>query len=663
MPSTPTASVSYKKQDGTLVLSADRKYLFFTPATPPGSSPAVTIPVNDITNLQQTPESSPKVALKVLVRDDNYVFSFTGKINARKEQENVTDALRNVIAANQAGKITVASTKIATNGQQNGASTEQSASMAIAKAISSKAVDEGWYDDAKLKADTQLQSSLLKANPQLQARLNQALKDRPEGVSIPQFNSQFWSARLHLLRAHAIEKAQRQGEYNVLPEIRFTRKAAEKDGDPDIKMLNITKEQIQLIFRQYPVVKEAYDANVPAPMDPGQFWTRFFGSRLLKRLKGEKITQQDPLDSVLDIYLDRNERAPLSLSDQHIPRFIDLEGNEQNHSQRLGNRPDEDMRPSSYDKVPILRTLNNLSQKMLSHVAPEDGEAHGPIGLDEEAYEQLRLNDLAMGDEDRRVRLSVREQQRYGGGEDDDLSHDAKLYARQDPAKVLSSLGTDLLPERLGSDEHGPLRLDRVLGFNSDDDSDSEDESVGNTNGNANIQSRKQAVVGSHAAMNGASTSVLASIKQRRIATSSDPSSLKGLSESTFEQLKITHSTTTEYLHYFWTLFLSEDSSRTPELAQMVASLDRSLDRINAVAKTAEDERQRKIDTLKRQMEEYERRTGKRRKLDLSAVDGGKAVVDAMVRPMVEALGTAARVYRKALEEQTREAGAAVGGD
>ena len=663
MSPTSRATVSYKKKDGALTIADDKKYLFFTPSAPPNSSPSVTIPIADITNLQQTPESSPKVALKVVVKNENHVFSFTSKENARKEQEGVTETLRNTIAAKKAQTaaqvLLVAVTP--TPAHQDGGEGEASATMAMAKAISSKAADEGWYDDSKLTSDFQLQRSLLESNKPLKDRFNQALHDRPESVSISQFTSQFWSARLHLLRAHAIDKAQKQGEYNVLPEIKFTRKEAEKEGEPDIKQLHITKEQIKLIFKQYPVVSEAYNENVP-PLDAGQFWQRFFGSRLLKKLKGEKITQQDPPDGILDRYLDRKEGGPASMA--QVPHFIDLEGNEQNHSQRKGNRPDEDMRPSSYDKVPILRVLNNLSEKMLSHVAPEDSEAHAPIGMDEETYEQLRLRDLATEDVDSRVVLNVREQQRYlGGGDDEDLSKEAKMYARQDPQRVLSGLRSDLQPGHLDSDEHGTLRLDRAIGFHSDDEgSDSEDEApplhAKQTNGTATSKSRRpRAQTGSHSAVTSASASILSSIKQRRSTSSTDPTSLNGLSQQTFDQLTITHNTTTEFLHYFWTLFLSGDNSRTAELAQLVSTLDRSLDRINAVASMAEEERQKKIEGLKQQVEEYERRTGRRRNVDLEAIGGGKAVVEGMVGPTVRALEQAAGSYRRVLEEQTRETG------
>lgn len=667
MPPTPTAAVSWKKQNGTLSLSADSKYLFFTP--PNASSPAVTIPVADVTNLQQTPESSPKVALKVFVKDESYVFSFTSEGKARKEQEAVTDSLRNIIATNKAKSDAVQSLVATPSGaatpagQSNGEDGGQSAAMAIAKAVSSKAAEEAWYDDNKLKSDFALQKSLLEANKALQARFNASLKDRPESVSIAQFTTQFWSSRLHLLRAHAIEKAQQMGEYNVLPEIGFTRIAAEKEGEPDIKQLNITKEQIKLIFRQYPVVKEAYDENVPKPLDAGQFWQRFFSSRLLKKLKGEKVTQHDPPDGILDKYLERRENTgPANIA--QIPHFIDLEGNEQNHSQRKGNRPDQDMRPSSFDKVPILRVLNNLSEKMLSHVAPEDGEAHAPIGMDEETFEQLRLKDLAMEETDSRVVLNVREQGKFVPG--DDLSAEAKLYARQDPTTVLSDLRSDLQPSHLGSDKYGILRLDKAIGYHTDsDESDSDSYDEIKPNGQPNGGSRKKRRVpikpiNSNATISSTTTSILSSIKTRRAASTADPGSLQGLSQSVFDQVQITHNTTTEFLHYFWSLFLSGDPSHSQELSQLATTLDRSMDRINSVAELAEKERQREVEKRKEKHREWERRTGKRRKIDVEAeVGGGKRVVEAMVGPTVRALGEAGQAYRTALEEQTKEIGVA----
>jgi transcription initiation factor TFIIH subunit 1 len=652
----PKATVTYKKKDGVLAVGDDSKYLFWTPSAPPGSPPSVTISIVDITNLQQTPETSPKVALKVFVKEESYVFSFTDKQSARKEQEVVTDTLRNVISASKAAAPIpqVATPNPGTPGAAQNGDGAQPAAMAMAKAVSSKSADEAWYDDAKLKADFQLQKSLLDVNKPLKERFNQALSDKPESVSAAQFTTQFWSARLHMLRAHAIEKAQKHGEYNVLPEIRWIRKPGEKEGDPDIKQLLITKDQIKLIFKQYPIVRDAYNDNCP-PMAPGDFWSRFFNSRLLKKLKGEKVTQHDPPDAAFDRYLEGSDLGPASIG--HVPTYMDLEGNEQDHSQRLGNRPDETMRPSTFEKVPILRVLNNLSEKMLSHVAPTDGEAHGPIGMDEETYEHLRLRDLANEDADNRVTLNIREQQRLtAGDQQDNASADAALYAQHDPQEVLSSLRSDLRPFSLGNEAQGLYSLDQAIGFDPDSDSEDEDAIHFQTFG---FKHKPPSHFSAKPALNHATSEIISSIAQQREFAASDPEDLHGLSQETYNTLSTTHATTTEFLHYFWSLFLSGDNSRTNELAQLVSTLDRSLDRINAVAATADAERNKKIANVKRQMEDYEKRTGKKAKYDFDTILGGKKVVDSMVKPTVGALAQATAAYRKAFDEQTKEAAAA----
>lgn len=524
--------------------------------------------------------------------------------------------------------------------------------MAIAQAVSSGAskATDGWYDDARLKADFELQKSLLDSNPALRQRFNEARRDKPESISITQFTTQFWSSRLHLLRAHAIEKAQAQGDYNVLPEIKFKRVPAERDGEPDKLMLNLAKEQVKLIFKQYPIVREAYNENVPQ-MDQNAFWSRFFMSRLLKKLKGQKITDDDPPDPIFDRYLNYKERGPANIG--YIPHFIDLEGNEQNHSQRQGNRPDETMRPGSFEKVPILRILNNLSEKMLSQVAPADGQAHAPIGMDEESYNELVLRDLAAEASDNRVVLNIKDQQRFLAGEQDNqLSAEAVQYAKEDPKEVLSLLQADIGPVALASDAAGGLRLEQAIGVQSDSD-DSDDEMNGQTNGSA--PKKKALRTGSKAAITGAVEDITSSIRTRRLATSGDPASFRGLSQPTYDTLTMTNNTTIEFLHYFWSLFLSGDSSRTNELARLVETLDKSVDRINAVAATAEEERQRSVDMLKQQMQAANPKSNKRRRLelDLESIGGGKKVVEEMINPTIKALLMATQQYRKAYEEQS----------
>ena len=46
----PRGSAAYKKKDGTLALSKDSQSVSWTPVAPPGSKPALTLPVSTITS-------------------------------------------------------------------------------------------------------------------------------------------------------------------------------------------------------------------------------------------------------------------------------------------------------------------------------------------------------------------------------------------------------------------------------------------------------------------------------------------------------------------------------------------------------------------------------------------------------------------------------------
>ncbi|KAL8692989.1 MAG: hypothetical protein Q9224_003847 [Gallowayella concinna] len=335
----PRGSAAYKKQDGTLAISKDGQSVSWTPVTPPGSKPTLTFPLSAITNLQQTPANNPKVALKIYAQSpgipapETHIFNFTSPTVARAEADAIKDSLSKAIQQAKAGGTTPA----APGGSAS------SAAMAIASAVSSGpqlgASQDGIYDDVRLQSNADLQQSLLKSNPQLSKTFRESLRTKPDSISDSQFGSQFWSTRIHLLRAHAIEKNQTRGSYNVLASI----KPETKDGAP---RLSISKEQIQLIFNQHAIVRRAYDENVPK-VSESEFWAKFFRSRLFKKLQDKLITDEDPTIPFLDKYLEIDEDAEHAkrLLASHVPHIIDVEGNEENHSQRKGNKPDFTMRP------------------------------------------------------------------------------------------------------------------------------------------------------------------------------------------------------------------------------------------------------------------------------------------------------------------------------
>jgi len=611
------AATQYKKQEGTLQYDSTKKAVIWTAAN--SVSAAVTIALADITNLQQTPAATPKVALRIVVQSssgpaaENYVFNFTSKSAAREEQVAITDELRNAIASLNAGAQT--STTSTTAGTITPAGGDgQPGSLAMASAVNAgakaSAAADSWYDDQKLKTNHELQQSLLRKDQALRERFEQSLREKPETITNTQFSLQFWSARMHLLRAHAIERSQMQGTYNVLAEV----KPKIVDG---VTRLNLSKEQIQLIFTQHPLVKHVYNEAVPQKLSEMEFWARFFVSRLFKKLKGERITDVDSTDSVLDKYLTLDEAALTGTQPadvQHIPHFIDLEGNEQNHSQRRGNRPDLDMRPNAADKVPILRALNNMSEKMMAHVVPTDGGLYAPVGMDEETYNQLRLRDLQADTAEDRVVLRIADQRKLFSSSSTNgtqhISPEAALYSTQDPSAVLSALSSDLSQ---------PLSLAAAASL-----------STNNTTSPSNASTT-------------ASTSQLLTLltQQRDLLLSTTATTT--LTPSSLQTLTLTQATTTEFLHYFWTLLLTPNTATAiRDLPSLLGTLTNSAARIAAVASEAEKERGAKIAEVKKRAREFEQRTGKRQRIDEGMVGvGGKAEVEDLMGWTVGAIEVA----------------------
>lgn len=535
-----------------------------------------------------------------------------------------------------------------TSGPDNGGA---SASMTMAQTLVSTPKDkEDPYDDAKLLVDITLQRSLLHSNEDLRRRFDQALRDKPDTISLAQFSNQFWATRVNLLRTHAVEKKQGAGTYNVLSVV----KPVVEDG---VQTLNMSKEQIQLIFAQHPLIKRVYNENVP-PLTETDFWSRFFNSRLIKKLRGERINDRvDPTDPKLDKYLNVNDAADAApqLLVPSIPLFLDVEGNEQNHSQKQGNRPDEKMRPASHEKVPILRTLNRMSEKMMAEVPPSDGaHSHGPAGLDEETYNQLVLRDLERAADDNRITLNIRDQnQFFSAGQGVHTSSSAETYAERTPAQVLSAMQRESQDIVANQTEKGGINLQTAIG--AEDDSSSDEES----------NATKKPKVGSRSSRKGAYSQIFNAIKQRQrlgdeSVTSSDTQSKEeaiklGVSDQVYDNLKMAHDTTVEFLHYFWAVFYSGDPERANEVAKLVETLDKSLDRIKAVADLAETERSERVRYLTEENDRYVKRTGKKRKFNPDIVPGGTKAVNGFVEPLRRAIDKARHEYQTALQEQLRQ--------
>ncbi|KAJ9495913.1 RNA polymerase II transcription factor B subunit 1 [Exophiala xenobiotica] len=645
----PQGQASYKKQAGILAISNDRKSVSWTPAQPPDAAPSLVISAANVVNLQQTPESSPKVMLKIFVQDPGqseptaHVFTFTSKADPRSEANAIKDALANVIQAQKAAQ-NAADAAAASNGGQ-------SAAMTIANVISSAGRGSSlWEDDDRLKSDVRLQQSLMQEDAALQRTFMEALSLKPESISTTQFTAQFWSSRVHLLRAHAIAQNQGRGKYNVFSELR------REDGGTK---LSLTQDHVRAIFEQYPVMRWIYDEVVPRKCsNEVEFWSRFFQSQLYMRLRGLKF---DPTKESRDKYLDTEEflnhpeltGLRTTAAEMHIPKFIDLEGNEENHSQRKGNRPDSELRATALDKAPIIRRLNALSEKLMATVRPNDFDASAPIGMTEATYEQLRLRDLGGDPEQERIILNIRDQSRFfsdkGKGHDEAVNgvDNTNPFKTIDVSQSIRDICDDLTIHfaRPGA---GVIPIDP---YEDEDEDEDQDDNMG-MDGTNNDRGPTRAETGSSLA----TKHILSLVQAHRDQTSEIPTA-SGLSTGIYDRLTLTQATTIEFLRQFWHAFLSGDAGRANEISSLVESLNRALDRINVIADDAEKERLEHIRTQERSLEERFRKTGRRHRLDPKAIRGGGAIVKQLLGPIIRSLANAVQRYRQAFEEQMKGLG------
>lgn len=242
-------------------------------------------------DLQATPPTAAKVMVKVFAKKEAdkdpepYVFTFTSPTSARTEADALKEALTLRIQETKAvsGSATPAA---------GAAGADAGSAAAMAAAMNGKLTD---WSKAKLEKDMALQQSLLKSDTELSKTFSETV------LSMAVTAEQFWSTRTHLLRAHAIEREQKRGPYNVLATV----KPKTEDG---VIKINISQDVIRDIFDQHPLVKTVYDENVPK-LSEEQFWTRFFVCRLFKKLKGEKLLPTDGTDTIFDRYLNRDDEG------------------------------------------------------------------------------------------------------------------------------------------------------------------------------------------------------------------------------------------------------------------------------------------------------------------------------------------------------------------
>ncbi|KAL8365826.1 hypothetical protein RB595_004550 [Gaeumannomyces hyphopodioides] len=649
---TPRGRAVYKKKEGIITLSDDRAAVIWTP-TPGSGPPSVSLPIETITNLQQTPDHVAKVMLKIFAKPPGeagepvtYLFNFTSPDDARSEANAIKDLLSKLLAEARTGdagiapKASAAPSPAPAAAAANGGGLSGSAAMSFANTVNTGKPRP--LDDAQLRLDIALQQSLMKKDRGLHQMYMEARATKPESISDATFNTQFWSSRTSLLRAHAIETSQKRGQYNVLASIKMT---PESEGSAKYK-LNFTPEQILMVLTQYPLLRRLYNEKVPKELSEVKFWSKFFVSNLARELRGEKLDPNHH-DNVFDKYTaSDNDKAIFGqFESQQLPHIIDISGNDVNQGGiKGGNLSAHDPNRPDRERGGPAKVLNSLSEMMLAHVSPVDGDRSKAeaLSMPEKEYRELALRDLHETAAPDRIVLNVRDQAHFFD-QTSGPSRDTREYEAQIPTVVLGDLGADLSELGQGG-ESGPSRgidLHAAIGVNDESDSD-EDEG----------RRRKAPRVGSRSARSAAQAQIWRALARSRGDTQGqveDEASPMGLPVELAQKAFITNATTTEFLKQFWGAFLSGDPDRAQELAYHVEALRNSVSRIEAVAEEAEEMRQRIIAARKQEIMEHYRRTKEKTRFSDNEIKGGKNAVMTLLRSTLGSLKAAQDRYQEAL--------------
>lgn len=417
----------------------------------------IAIPLNKLVGLQVSKESNPKMMLQIIYKLDDQEEPTKMKLhfNNRPTMNNIKDALQTIVARSRTrveGSLTP--TPLAEVSSRLGSSAgtpgtnESGTSTPGASSISSAFnLSHDQLTDASLLKNFDLQQKLLLEDKDLRNTFTK---------SVMQFKlspTMFWSSRINQLRTFALTISQHRGPYNVLSTIK---PVATSDNQVNV---NVTRSTINEIFDIYPIIKKAFTDLVPQKLLEGEFWSRFFNSKLFRRLRGDKIGLYSGRgDVILDKYLyvdedslneevaqnkggeegNSSKRQKLNeenktslnsfLNEPPVSKFLDLFGNEQDNSQKLGNRPDMTMRyeddatkaphlksgsTKENEMIILMKNMNKLSSKMMSmssveNPAKPENTVDGLSAPEVNEYEEeLDLHDLNVINDAQYVKLSI----------------------------------------------------------------------------------------------------------------------------------------------------------------------------------------------------------------------------------------------------------------
>ncbi len=338
-------------------------------------------------------------------------------------------------------------------------------------------------------------------------------------------------------------------------------------------------------------------------MSEKQFWTKFFESRLFRKLRGDKVSSVPRGELIFEEYLDCDEngvnissydkqkQSRVTSKDQpaiKIHRFLDLGGNEEDNTETLGNRPDITMQEGKNKEiVNILQSMNRLSSKMVFNQQEnetqrdsEDSEAEEIILSDleeSEKTEYVQLHVKSRFDDVASDKDSTKEPERKKRKLDDTENHNI-FYQKftgsfNNEVDLQTIYGTELKPSIHAASKqvHGLLR----------------------TNAKQSCQAWQTSKTWNEESNEHSLRSVFGSDSTSR--------ENAGLTEALFEEIQLVHGTSIEFLQHFWLHFTSGDPTQAISTKRLAESIGKCKIRVDAVLNgiTDSSEKERAVLVLK----------------------------------------------------------------
>ncbi|CAE6441145.1 unnamed protein product [Rhizoctonia solani] len=364
------ARASFQKKLGHLVLT--QRSLSWTEDKQ--KEPRLNLPNTSLQKMFFSKPGSASTSMKVMDGPDPklnaYTFVFTSS-KAVAEGNNFKEMITNILTQNIAQQQ-------AQLAREQAATTDTQAAAPVT--ITPRA-------DRPLSVNDLRKSVLLK-------RLDLAALHRELVITGSLSEAEFWAGREHLLSAEESLERQRKGRPTQMLELR----GAGTNEKGDIK-ITITPERAQQIFIEYPVVKRAYDENVPDPLSPVEFWTRYLSSKLFDRnqASSRSAAAQHTIkdDPIFDKYLQKEDDGdePLHQRPPASSLLIDLNATNEDHGE-TGNSKDFTMKAGGLrSTLPLIRKFNEHSTNVLD-AGLQPSKRQRIEHTDEVYYSQLDMEDL-----------------------------------------------------------------------------------------------------------------------------------------------------------------------------------------------------------------------------------------------------------------------------